>query len=214
MRAYPNMDMYDLDNNPTLRSPYSEYDLPFYSTKESLMDVETYKKFIMNAVSRVRSSRLYKHYKGFLMSLGLDHSQLLGNISAEMADIEMHHVIPIEDVALIICEHVLNTVGKISSFDLAYLIKQEHRLNHMQLVMLDETSHELYHDNLGMFISTKMTVGEFTEFLYNYKYGITQDIAFKLLMYLDKMVEEDNTTTDAGLLELRENIKEWSVYNS
>ena len=37
------------EKNPTLRSPYATTDLPFYQTKESLMDIDTFRNFLRNA---------------------------------------------------------------------------------------------------------------------------------------------------------------------
>ena len=74
----PDIYQYD-DYNPTLHSPSSEFDIPFAQTKESFIDVEVYRKFLENAISRFRHSRTYKNYKSHLMSLGLDTCQIHGN---------------------------------------------------------------------------------------------------------------------------------------
>ena len=56
------------------------------------------------------------------MTLGLDHCQFMSNIDAEMANVEMHHnVLTIYDIAIIITEHVINTVGYISTFQFGRL---------------------------------------------------------------------------------------------
>ena len=208
----PGINTYD-DLNPTLRSPNSLYEIQFYQTKESLLDVESYKRFLDNAISRFRHSKTYKNFKGHLIGLGLDKCQYLGNINTEMATIEMHHVITIYDIALIICEHILNTVNRISTFDLVQLLKEEHKAYNVPIVMLSLTPHQLYHSDPEFFISPKMVFGRWDVLLEKYKYGITQDIAFKLLLYIKKALEDDNSN-DNGLLDLREKIKDWSVNNN
>ena len=45
------------EKNPTLRSPYATTDLPFYQTKESLMDIDTVATFITNAEMNFRSRK-------------------------------------------------------------------------------------------------------------------------------------------------------------
>ena len=50
---FPDIIQYD-DVNPTISSPNSMYDIQFYMTKESLLDVDLYRHFISNAVGRFR----------------------------------------------------------------------------------------------------------------------------------------------------------------
>ena len=56
-----------------------------------------------------------------------------------------------------------------------------------------------------------MCFGNWPRLLEKYKYGLTQDVAFKLLYYLKKAIEVGEST-DSGLLDLRNKIKEWSEY--
>ena len=48
--------------NPTLRSPNTPFEQPFYQTRDTLTDVDTYSQFLKNAIRRFRSSRTYKNY--------------------------------------------------------------------------------------------------------------------------------------------------------
>lgn len=200
--------------NPTLSSPNSSFELPFYQTRDTLLDVETYKHFLDSAISRFRKGRTYKHYKGHLMDLGMDRSQTHSNITSEMATLEMHHHgLTIFDIAIIITEHVLNTKGYISTFDLVKLLRQEHTNNRVQLVMLDLTSHQLHHNNQDFFLHPDMCFGDWYKFLDLYNTGITQDLAFKILFYLKRSIDEGGSN-DNNLLELREKILDWSGYNA
>lgn len=207
----PGVDTYDNFINPTIVSPNTPFELPLYQTRETLMDIEAYKSFLKNAISRFRRSKTYKHYKSFLMGLGLDHCQFHGNINDEMADIEMHHnMITIFDIAVIITEHILNTVGYITTFDLVKILKEEHTNHRVQLVMLSLTPHQLYHNNPDFFIHPSMCFGDWYSFLEEYHTGITQDIAFKILNYINKAIEEDESN-DNGLLQLRDKLYNWSI---
>lgn len=211
---FPDIETYD-DNfyNPTLTSPNCPFVLPFYQTRESLQDVEAYKSFLDNAISRFRHSTTYKHYKGFLMNLGLDHCQFHGSINNEMATIEMHHnLLTIFDIAVIICEHLLNTKGYVTTFDLCWYLKKEHTQHRVQLVMLSLTPHQLYHNNPDFFIHPDMCFGNWIEFLKRYNTGITQDIAYKILFYIKRAIEM-GSSDDAGLLDLRDSILNWSNLN-
>ncbi|MGL5330511.1 MAG: hypothetical protein ACRDD7_14665 [Peptostreptococcaceae bacterium] len=203
--------------NPTLNSPNSPFVLPFYQTKETLMDVEQYKSFLQSAIRAFRHSRTYTHYKGYLIGIGLDRCQFHPNIriteDGEIAKLEMHHnMLTIFDITIIICEHELNTKGYISSFDLIRLLKEEHTNNRVQLLMLSLTPHQLYHNNQEFFIHPDMCFGNWYEFLEKYHRGITRDLAFKILFYL-KRANEEGGSNDNDLLKVRDKILDWSRYN-
>ena len=131
----------------------------------------------------------------------------------EGVDIEMHHaILTLFDICLLITEHLLNTVGYVTTFDVVQALKEEHKANNIALVMLSKTPHQIYHDNTGeFFIHPKMCFGNWPALIEKYKKGLTQDVAFKLLYYLKKAIEQDETN-DNNLLNLRENIKEWSEH--
>lgn len=211
----PGIETYQDRMNPCLRSPNSSYSISFYQTRESLMDIDTYRTFLKNCESRFRKSTTYSNYKGFLIGLGMDRCQVHGFIHTDMegVSIEMHHaIITLFDICLLITEHLLNTVGFVSTFDVVQALKEEHKANNIPLVMLSKTPHQVYHNDPGQFfIHPKMCFGKWPILIEKYKFGLTQDVAFKLLYYLKKAIEVDGTT-DSGLLELRDKIKEWSDY--
>jgi len=209
----PGLDYELQSNNPVVSSPLSPYELPFYQTREDLLDIDVYKRFLVNAEKRFRQSNTYTLYKSRLIDLGLDRCQVHGNINAEMATIEMHHnVLTLFDITYIIAEHILNTTGFISTFDLVYALKKVHVENKVQLVMLSLTPHQLYHNSEGLYIHPSMCFGNWMEFLKEYKYGISIDIANKVIEYLELSMDIDKTY-DSGILDLVDKLKDWSVYN-
>lgn len=206
----PDIGTYYPNNNPTLFSPNAEYQLPFYQTKESLQDLDIYRTFIKSIESMFRRSIRYKKYKGYIYENGMNKSQVHGYINADMAPLEMHHAIfNLYELSLILTEYLLNTVGYVTTFDVVRLLKQEHSLNNIALVILDETSHSVYHNSSNFFIHPKMVIGNWKEFVIKYKSGFTQELAYKLLFYINKALKTEETD-DGGLLELREEIKKWS----
>lgn len=210
-KDYPSIFSYIDDDNPYLSSPNAPYDLPFYQTRDSLLDVEVYKAFLNNAVSRFRRSRYYKTYKSYLMGLGLDKCAIMGNVTDDMAKLEMHHnFLTIHDIALMITEHVINTVGKISTFDLINLLIAEHWNNNVPIVMLTETMHQIYHSDQNYFISPNSTFGKWWELLYKYRFGITINIARKVINYIDRY---SNTAEGNMFVNMRNNILSFSNYN-
>lgn len=211
----PGIESYQERMNPYLTSPNSTYSIGFYQTRDSLMDIDTYRSFLKNCEARFRHSATYSNYKGFLIGLGMDRCQVHGFINAEMegVSIEMHHaILTLFDICLMISEHLLNTVGFVSTFDVVQALKEEHKANNIPLVMLSKTPHQLYHsDSSQFFIHPNMCFGKWPDLIEKYKMGLTQDVAFKLLRYIKQAVNTDGTTT-GDLLVIRDKIKEWSGY--
>lgn len=214
MSIIPDIEIYD-NINPTIYSPNSPYEISFQQTKQTLSEnVEDYGNFLHNAISRFRKSRTYKNYKGYLIGLGMDRCQFHGNITDKMATIEMHHnMLTIFDIALILTEYMVNVHKYVTTYDIVYLLKQEHKNNRIQLVMLSLTPHQLYHNNDDFYIDPKMCFGKWWEFLEIYKEGITIDIAYKIIRILDTSIKKDGTSDDNNMLELRQRILDWSQYN-
>ena len=219
MSEVPGMQVeYDMGFNPSIQSQNCSFPLQFYATEETFVDIEYYKRFLENAISRFRTSRTYKNYKGYLMGLGMNKCQILGNIDENMADLEMHHnFLTIFDIALMITEHTIKTKGYISTFDLVMLLKQEHKENRIPLVMLTKTVHQLYHANEDFVIPAQYCFGYWQELLVKYNKGITRDIAYKCLNFIQKSMEiqqiGSNYQLANNILQLRENIIDWSYLN-
>lgn len=199
--------------NPIICSPSSTYSIGFLSTKDSLTDVDVYRSFLKNVEKRVRSSVTYSHYKAFLMGLGLDHCQVHGYINSEMATIEMHHaILTLFDICLMVTEHLLNTYGGCTSFDVVQIVKDEHKLHNIGLVMLSKTPHQLYHSDSGFYIHPDMCIGNWVNLIQKYIDGISQDLAFKLLYYIKRAIDI-GCTDDSNLIQLRDQILDWSAKN-
>lgn len=183
---YPSIITFN-ENNPIVRSPYASMDLQFYQTKETLMDVDTFRNFLKNAETRFRASREYKAYKHYLMDLGMDRCQIMGNVTSEDAEIELHHnVLGLFDICLLISSHIINTVGVITTFDLIQLLIQEHWANRVGVTFLSKTAHQIYTNDTDGYIPPDMTFGKWWELLDRYRYGITFDIANKIIRYIQK----------------------------
>ena len=201
------------DPIPAIYFPRCEYPLTFYQTRDTLSDMDRYKAFIDNCTHRFRKSRTYKSYKSYLMSMGLDRCQVIGNIQDGMANIEMHHnFLTIYDITILISQHILNTVGRCTTFDIVALLMQEHRNNNIPIVMLSETVHQLYHDNPDFYIPISMTFGKWWDLLIKYRYGITLDIAYKVVKYIQNC-QRNNELNSVEFFKLSDDIKNWGEYN-
>lgn len=201
-----------MDNdNPTISSPFSPFVIQFYQTPDSLNNIEDYRTFLKNVESAFRTSREYKAIKARLIESGMTNCQVHGNLNSEMVDIEMHHnMLTLFDLAMIITEHLIRTTGKASTFDVVRLLIDAHNNNEVLLIMLSKTPHQIYHNNPEFFLPFEMCIGEPWKFLEKYKYGITQDIAYKILRYLRQEEKNNGKVNDQGLLNIRNSILSWS----
>ena len=199
------------DENPTIASPFSPFIIQFYQTPDSLNNIEDYRIFLKNIESAFRVSREYKAIKSRLIESGMTNCQIHGNLNSEMVTIEMHHnMLTLFDLAMIITEHMVRTTGRISSFDVERLLVDAHVNNEVLLIMLSKTPHQMYHNNSEFFLPFEMCIGEPWKFLEKYKYGITQDIAYKILRYLRQEEKNNGKINDQGLLNIRKSIADWS----
>ena len=201
-----------MDNdNPTISSPFSPFVIQFYQTPDSLNNIEDYRTFLKNVESAFRTSREYKAIKARLIESGMTNCQVHGNLNSEMVDIEMHHnMLTLFDLAMIITEHLIRTTGKASTFDVVRLLIDAHNNNEVLLIMLSKTPHQVYHNNPEFFLPFEMCIGEPWKFLEKYKYGITQDIVYKILRYLRQEEKNNGKINDQGLLNIRNSILSWS----
>ena len=201
------------EHNPTLRAPKAVLDLIMNQTRDTLSDPETFRNFIKSAERQFRASREYKAYKSYLMdSLGINRCQILGNITSEDADIELHHnILGLYDIASLITLHYINTVGYINSMQLIQLLIIEHYNNRVGVTFLSKTAHQIYTNDVNGYIPPDQTFGKWWELLTNYKYGITFDIAYKVINYLKKYQNEMPVSIN---LEQQEEILSWAGYNT
>lgn len=200
------------DKNPVVYSPYATSDLSFYQTRDTLSDVDNFRNFLKNAESRFRASKEYKAYKAYLIEyLGIDRCQVMGNITVNDADIELHHnVLGLFDICLLITSHVINTVGVITTFDLIQILIEEHKQNRVGVTFLCKTAHQKYTNDPNAYIPPEMTFGKWWELLAIYKYGITYDIAAKVINYIKKY---QNNMPVSVQLPQQEEILSFAHYN-
>lgn len=206
--------MITFDNNPTIFDPGSEYCITLAATRSTLIDTDIYSRFIYSCENNFRKLNFYKGYKSFLMNMGFNKDQNMANITAEMADIQLHHHFPtLKQAAIMITEHLLNTKGCATTFEVVQLLENAHRNNWFSVTFLSQTQHEVHHSDPSDFISLKQCVGNGWKFIDEYIDGMTLDISFKLLLQL-KMEEQYGESFSPNLVKARDQIKDWSLKNN
>ena len=116
----------------------------------------------------------------------------------------------IYDIAFLITEHSLNTVGHLTSFDLVDMLIEEHRSNRIPIVMLSKTPHQLYHADNNNFLPPDMTFGKWWELIYLYRYGISIDIAKKIIMFIQQYIDDNNYRM---MVKIRDDLLGFAQYN-
>ena len=169
--------MITLENNPAIYDPGSEYCITLAATRSTLVDTDIYSRFIYSCENNFRRLNFYKGYKSFLMNMGFNRDQNMAGITAEMADIQLHHNFPtLKQAAIMITEHLLNTKGCATTFEVVQLLEDAHRNNWFSVIFLSQTQHEVFHLDPSNFISLKQCVGYGCKFIDSYKDVITLDI--------------------------------------
>jgi len=197
--------------NPIIGLPGSFETIQFYQTRDTLIDTEEYSKFIYAVENAFRRSRFYKDYKCSIMNLGLDFDAEMRGINGEMTDIELHHLMPtLKDAAIMITEHILNTRGRVCTFEVIKALEDAHRNNMLSVVMLTATMHQSFHNDPNAFLSLSQCYGDPFKFLQEYKDGLTLDIAFKWLLQLKMEDQFGQKTNWLNIPKQREILLDWS----
>ena len=214
---YPDILLSDLERNPRLTNSDGSETITMMLTIENRYDYEEYEKFLKAAVANFRKTPTYKHYKGYLYAIGLNccqfHPYIQNTEEYEMASLEMHHcMINIFDIAILITEHCLQTVGGISEFQLVKLLKAEHAANRVPLTMLCKSCHQKYHHK-ALYVHPEQVFGKWWELLEIYNQGWTREIMEKLMRYLNRGLGEKfeyRLEDMRKLMELRDGIARYA----
>ena len=211
---FPDMQLAIIENqNPMVSSTNADHSIQFRQTRDSLNDVDEYRKFLNNAISQFRHTRTYNNYKSFLCSIGLNRCQYLGNVTSDMASVEMNHcILTIFDVAYIITETTLKEHGSITTFELVHMLKEVHKKNMVPLVMMSKTVHQLYHSDDDFYVAPSQIFGKWWELLKTFRAGISVDIAFKIINWL-KVAAEKGEMDTMTYFDMSNNIMNWGMVN-
>ena len=203
--------------NPTVDSPNSSFEIPFYKDNEYLANLENFVSFIKSVESLVRRHDDYKKYIVYIREVvGLDRCQVLGNIHSadekEHTKLEMHHgpILTLFDLAVIITDWALVNRQKVTTFKIAEILLNEHFNNNVQVTMLSTTIHEQVHEG-NVWLNMKQAFGDIHTFITKYKDGLDRTHIEKINRYIEKSIERDSYHN--GVLELNEFVKSWNSEN-
>lgn len=199
-----------INNNPMICDAGQPNAIFFAQTRDTLIDTEIYSRFVHSCENNFRRTRFYKCYKSSIMNKGLNKDQNMPGITSEMADLELHHNFPtLKQAAIMIIEHLLNTKGYVTTFEVVRLLEEAHRNNWMAVIILSKTQHEVFESDPSNFISITQCYGDPFKFIDHYIDGMTLDISFKLLMHLKLETQYNNKSFSPNMVKAREQILSW-----
>ena len=188
------------------------FDISYWQDRSSLRDIEDFVAFVKGCEYTVRRSFEYKSFKAQQAEHGLTRCQILGHIESDGSDgvdIEMHHgpILTLFDYCAIVIDHLLNNNELVDTFKVARIVLDEHWENHVQVVFLSKTAHQLV-DSGELFINFNQCTGDINAFLKKFISGITPDRAEKINRYIDMCEQFD--TFDNGLFDLKKTMTDWN----
>ena len=199
---------YFRDENKTVRSDVQPFDISFYKDAAYFINLENYVGFIKACERTIRKHPDYGNFVDSVRELKMEHCQVLGNISRYDAVIEMHHgpMLTLFDYCSIVVDHLLNEGHTINTFKIANIVLQEHYLEHVQVVMLSKTVHQLV-DSGELFINLNQGIGNVNEFLKKFNKGLER-YKTKINEYID--LSKKFKSHDSNILELEKTMISWS----
>lgn len=189
--------------------------LPFYKEEIHFINHQEYIIFIKAVENLVRRSDEYKEYIGTLKGKGLTRCSVFGNITDEMAPIEMHHgpIFTLFDYVEISLMDAFQRKLLVDSSSIAHQVLCDHFEGIIQTVMLSQMAHEAVHPKKSNvkaeLIDIKSAHGNIIAYLDKYKKAISQQHLQKIRRYF-KEYDERFETDDNFTTIFREKVKRWS----
>lgn len=107
---------------------------------------------------------------------------------------------------MIICNWYRHHGIKITTFDVADRILEEHQQNRVRVVLVTKTVHQQIHDG-NIILNYNQGFGDTASFLMYYRDGVTRDIRDRINKYIEWSKENDSF--DNGVLEVATVLKRY-----
>lgn len=202
---------------PIVDSGNSSYYIPFYKDDEFFSSYDNYVKFVKSVEKLVRKHTFYKKYISYLINVvGMNTCQVLSNIAVpdnpkqkKDLTIEMHHgpILTLFDICSIVTNYLMNQPNtNITTFSVANIVLEEHRLNNIRVTLLTKTVHDMVHED-NIQLNYNMGFGDTATFLKKYASGVDRDMARKINKYIEW--SKQNDSFDNNVLEVAETMKQY-----
>lgn len=198
------------ENNPKIISLNGEDKISFKLSKSDLKDPDEFESFIKSCEQMIRDDPRYTAYISELKSRGFNKDVMQSGINNDLfpsTSIEMHHgpIFNLFELCSIVTDYLLKNDEKVTTYNIADTILEEHKLNNIQVTFLTKTNHELVH-NGDIFIHINQTFGNILNFISKYKSGLHKDHLSTFNRYIELCEKYD--ATDNDYLQLSKLVKE------
>lgn len=163
-------------------------------------------KFIKMIERIVRSSLEYKQYIRFLKDeIDMTECSFFNNVNnknGSKVSIEIHHEpFTLFDIVQIVTEKYIRTGTELNPLDIAEEVMILHYKNHVGLIPLSITVHQLVHDG-KLFIPLQNVFGKYTKFIEEYR-SIIETLDVNNILRTKFEMSKDLTINDMTLLETK-----------
>lgn len=206
----------DPELGPVVDSDSSLFYLLFHKNEEFFSIYENEIAFYKGVEGLVRKHPFYKKYIKYLIDVvGIRTCQVLSNIEIDenakkqKVTLEMHHgpILTLFDIVQIICGWLrAHGDDEITTFKVAKIIMEEHRLNNIRTVLVAKSVHQQIHDE-NIQLNYNQGFGDTQAFLEKYKEGVSKEMRRKINKYIEWSLENDSTDND--VLKLAETLRQW-----
>ena len=206
----------DPELGPIVDAESSLFYLLFHKNEEFFSIYENEITFYKGVESLVRKHPFYAKYIKYLIDVvGIKTCQVLSNIELDenskkqRVTIEMHHgpILTLFDIVQIVCGWLRATGDdEITTFKVAKIIIEEHRLNNIRTVLVSKSVHQQIHEG-NIQLNYQQGFGNTQEFLEKYKDGVSKDMKAKINKYIEWSLENDSSDND--VLRLADTLREW-----
>lgn len=187
------------------------------------MDIETvfhdydkYQKFIKGCEDAVRNDDRYTAYVAKMHEAGLNQCAILGNMEDKKVKLEMHHgpIFNLFDICDIVTRAMVKRkqFDEMTTFDIADLVLEEHRLHNVMTVMLSKTAHKGSHNRKGhhsIFVDIRATVGRIDRFIDRYQDGMEAEHWEYVSWYQHECEKAGGSSIDNGLFDTAEKLEKF-----
>ena len=201
-------------NQVAVDSNRSDFYIPFSKTEEYFSIYENEVAFIKKCEDLVRKHSFYATYIKYLINVvGMNTCQVLPGIECTdkkgKVTLEMHHgpILTLYDT----CKIVLNYLRyiqypKITTFKVANIVIEEHRLNNVRVMLVSKTVHQKIHDD-SIMLNYNMGFGDTKTFLEKYQEGLDKNYINAINQYIEW--SKSNDSFDNDVLGISENMKKF-----
>ena len=205
----------DPELGPKVDSDSSLFYLLFDKNEEFFSVYENEITFYKEVEKLVRKHPFYSKYISYLINVvGIKTCQVLSNIEMDenakkqKVTIEMHHgpILTLFDTVMIICNWLRANGHELTTFKVANIVIEEHRLNNIRTVLVSKSVHQQIHEG-NIQLNYQQGFGDTQAFLEKYKDGVDKEMRQKINKYISWSLENDSMDND--VLKLAESMKQW-----